>query len=189
MLYELYLKLIPDSRGCAINFREKTTMKNILIRPFVLLPILTLLILQSTVHAQDSEVTVSTKSFGDWQVRCEQDKICVMQQQAIVQDSGQRLMQVNIAVQDDITKMTLILPLGIYLPGGAVMQIDDKDISELEISFCSQAGCVINQDLDRKWLKSLSDSDAAQVKIEFSPGEVVNVPFSTKGFTAAQASL
>ena len=79
--------------------------------------------LNSTASAQDSEITISTKSYGDWQVRCEQqkgaDKACVMTQQALVQESGQRLMQANIAKQDGTTKMTLILPLGIYLPAGA----------------------------------------------------------------------
>lgn len=143
--------------------------------------------------AQDSEVTVTTKSHGDWQVRCEQvkgaDKICVMQQQAIVQGSGQKLMQVNIAKQGGSTKMTMIMPLGVYLPSGAVMRDGGEEIKDMVIRFCAQTGCFINHDIDSIWLKSLKKADKPTVDIEITPGEVVNVPFSTIGFAAAYDSL
>lgn len=152
-----------------------------------------LLSLSSFASAQDSEITITTKSFGDWQVRCEQqkgaDKVCVMTQQALVQDSGQRLMQANIAKQDGTTKMTLILPLGIFLPGGAALQLDEKKHSDLTVVFCTQAGCFVNLDLDSDLREAISGSESAAISLQPTDGQTVNVPLSVNGFADAHGAL
>lgn len=149
--------------------------------------------LGSNVSAQDSEITISTKSYGDWQVRCEQqkgaDKVCVMTQQALVQESGQRLMQANIAKQDGTTKMTLILPLGIYLPAGAALQLDEKKHSDLTVVFCTQAGCFVNLDLDKGLRDSISGAESAAISLQPTDGQTVNVPLSVNGFADAHDAL
>jgi len=106
---------------------------NLIVRRFVfllLLPMLSVSIFSVSIlaSAQTSEVTITTSNFGDWKSRCEQikgqAKNCVITQQAVVQESGQRLMQANVVSQNSDPKMTLILPLGFYLPAGAKMQIN-----------------------------------------------------------------
>ena len=168
-------------------------MKSIACKLSMAAVLLVLSVFQSTLFAQDSEVTINTKSFDDWQVRCEQtkgaDKTCVMTQQAMVQTSGQRLMQANIATVGEVTKMTLILPLGISLPAGAVMQIDEKNKTDLVISFCTQAGCFVNLDLNDKLIRAIGNADAVQVNIQIADGNPVSVPLSSKGFSAAHSSL
>lgn len=168
-------------------------MKSIFCKLSMAAVLLVLSVFQSTLFAQDSEVTITTKSFDDWQVRCEQtkgaDKSCVMTQQAMVQTSGQRLMQANIAKEGGLTKMTLILPLGINLPAGAVLQIDEKNKTNLVIGFCTQTGCFVNMDLDDTLIRAIGNADAVQVNIHIADGKPVSVPFSPKGFLAAHSSL
>ena len=168
-------------------------MKSIACKLSMTAVLLSLSVFQSTLLAQDSEVTIITQSFDDWQVRCEQtkgaDKSCVMTQQAMMQASGKRLMQANVGKTGDVTKMTLILPLGISLPAGAVMQIDQDNKTDLVISFCTQTGCFVNMDLNDKLIRAIGNADAVQVNIQIADGKPVSVPFSPKGFLAAHSSL
>jgi invasion protein IalB len=168
-------------------------MKSIACNLGLAVALLALSVFQSTLFAQDSEVTVITKSLEDWQVRCEQakgaEKSCVMTQQAMMQASGQRLMQANVGKAGDITKMTLILPLGISLPAGAVLEIDEENKTDLVIGFCTQTGCFVNMDLNDKLIRAIGNADAVQVNIQIADGKAVSVPFSAKGFLAAHSIL
>jgi invasion protein IalB len=142
--------------------------------------------------AEDSEVTISTKGYQDWQLRCEQlrggSRTCVMTQQALVQESGQKLMQVNIAKQGKNTLMTIILPLGIDLATGVFMlQGDLKD--ELPVAYCAQSGCVVNQRIDAQLLSAWAKEPEVKISIKIVGGQAVSVPFSTKGLTAAHSGL
>lgn len=145
------------------------------------------------VMAQDSEVTISTRAFGDWQVRCEQikgdSKTCVMSQQALMQNSGQRLMQVNIGKKDDGTQMTFVLPLGISLPAGATLQLAEDNVMPLVIGFCTQAGCFVNQKLDKSLIDAISAQESVSVGLETNDGQVIDVPLSSKGFGDALKAL
>ncbi|NNC98929.1 MAG: invasion associated locus B family protein [Gammaproteobacteria bacterium] len=150
-------------------------------------------ILQPHAFAEESEITFTTRSYGDWQMRCEKakeaEKTCVMTQQAMVQSSGQRVMQANIAIKGQDTLMTLILPLGIYLPGGAVMAIGEEHSIELLINYCNRSGCIVNHALDTRLIRAMGAAEAVTIKIEISDGQVVNVPLSTKGFFDAHRNL
>lgn len=147
----------------------------------------------SPAMAQDSEVTVSTKGYGDWQVRCEQvkgqSKTCVMSQQALVQNSGQRLMQVNIGETDDGKQMTIILPLGISLPAGAALHLSEDNVKPLVIGFCTQAGCFVNQKLDKNLSDAIAAQESVNVSIETNDGKAIDVPVSSNGFGDALKAL
>ena len=147
-------------------------------------------------HAQtgDSELTITTKGFEDWNVRCEQlkgqPKQCVMTQQARIQNSGQRLMQVNIAKPDEErTLMTAVLPLGFYLPAGAKLNIDDKSPLDLVVAFCNQSGCYANLTLTRNLIRDIGRAEQVVVNIQIQQEQEVGVPISAKGFSDAIGSL
>ena len=155
---------------------------------FILLPFF-----QSTAFAQDSERTITTKAIGDWNVRCEQvnggEKSCVMMQQSFAKNSGQRVIQSNIAKVDGGSLMSILLPLGIYLPAGAKIQFDKQEPIKLLISFCDRDGCFVNQKLDTKLLGQLNNSKSAKITIEINKGLPIEVPFSVNGFSDAYIAL
>ena len=154
---------------------------------------LSLVFIAQSVVAQDSEVTISTKTHGDWQVRCEQikggKKTCVMTQQALVQNSGQRLMQVNVGQGDDGTQMTMILPLGISLPAGAALHLSETNSMPLVISFCTQAGCFVNQILSKKLSGDIAAQESVTVGVETNDGKALDIPISTNGFAEALKAI
>lgn len=150
------------------------------------------LCLNLVAEAADSEVTISTKNFQDWQLRCEQirgsSRTCVMTQQALVQGSGQKLMQVNIAKQGESTLMTIILPLGIDLPTGVFMLLGDEK-NELPVAYCAQSGCVVNHKIDAQLLSVLAKEPDVKIALQIVGGQAISVPLSTKGLTAAHSGL
>jgi len=164
----------------------KMSLKNAALVVFVSL------FLSLVAKAVDSEVTISTKDFQDWQLRCEQirgsSRTCVMTQQALVQESGQKLMQVNIAKQGESTLMTIILPLGIDLPTGVFMLLGDQK-NELPVAYCVQSGCVVNHKIDAQLLSALAKEPDVKISMQIVGGQAVSVPFSTKGLTAAHSGL
>ena len=143
---------------------------------------------------EETEVTISTKGFDDWQLRCEQAKgqakQCVMTQQALIQNSGQRLMQVNIAKSaEDKTLMTAVLPLGFYLPAGAKLSIGDKAAQDMVVAFCNQGGCYANVTLTSALIRDIGSAEQVVVNIQLQPEQEVGVPISVTGFSDAIKNL
>ena len=60
--------------------------------------------------------------------------------------TGQLIVLINIRVASDTrTPMALIqLPLGLNLPAGAKLQVDDGKMAYLQIQTCEQRGCYAN---------------------------------------------
>ena len=167
------------------------TYKVFLISFFSLMSATTLPALAQT---GDSELTITTKGFEDWNVRCEQlkgqEKQCVMTQQARIQNSGQRLMQVNIAKPDkDRTLMTAVLPLGFYLPAGAKISIGDQAPSDMVVAFCNQSGCYANLTLTRDLIRDIGNAEQVVVNIQIQQEQEIGVPISVNGFSEAIGSL
>ena len=143
--------------------------------------------------AQDSEITISIKTFGDWVVRCEAEKggekSCVMTSQRIDQSSGQRIIQANVAKVEKGTQMTILMPLGVYLPANPVLQVEEFEPNEMEISFCSHEGCYINVILDKELLDLLRKKENAKLTMEMAAGQPLDIPFTLKGFLDAYRAL
>jgi invasion protein IalB len=151
------------------------------------------LLLPTSGFAQDSEITISIKTFGDWVVRCEQEqgseKSCVMTSQSIDESSGQRIMQVNVAKVEKATQMTILLPLGVYLPANPVLQVEEFDPHVLEVSFCSREGCYVNMGLNQTLLDLLRKKENATLTMELVAGQKAKVPFTLNGFLDAYRAL
>ncbi|NNC98954.1 MAG: invasion associated locus B family protein [Gammaproteobacteria bacterium] len=136
---------------------------------------------------------MTTDSYGDWQVICEtrrgSEKSCVMRQNYLSATSGERLLEVNIAKTEDGTLMTMILPLGIYIPAGVVLQIDDFEPVRFQISFCTESGCFINEILEHGLLELMRKKISAKLTVEINQGVPVHPPLSISGFLDAYRSI
>jgi len=160
--------------------------------------IICLLLLPSFLFAQeDTEVTSTQKQFKDWVVQCNQvkseKKRCVMQQQALVSNTGQRLMAVNVAKVNNKVKavMSFTLPLGTFLPTGAQLYFDDLKEGNLRIDHCNQNGCYAVLPLSDEFIAKLKKLKQGSVVIATiaNKSKPIKIPFSGKGFTKAFANL
>lgn len=140
-----------------------------------------------------TEVTTKTMRFGDWQVRCEkrdsQPETCVMNYSIIAKESGVEIVQANFAKQKEGTLMTLILPLGIYLPPGIQLEIKDHKKYAYPITFCSKDGCFVNEIIGEEAVNLLRKKESATLTLAPTNTQTVELPFSINGFLDAYKKL
>lgn len=149
----------------------------------------------------ESEVTISEKTYDDWTVRCQQakgeEKSCVMTQRTFVEDSGQRLMQVNVmrVPEQEQPVMILVLPLGVSLAAGVNLQLgeegdeEEENANRMGYSHCDQNACYVNILLTDEAKEDITAVDAGTITFTTLQGQAIDVPFSSKGFDDALESF
>lgn len=122
-----------------------------------------------------------------WAVRCNKDtdKRCEMFQRLVIQETGQRVAEFAIGFPEDKTKArgVLILPLGMLLPDGGKMQIDDNPPFKFQMRFCSKDGCFAYLNLNEKILGMMRKGNEAKITFKSLQGQDMNVTMSLSGFT------
>ncbi|WP_440997487.1 invasion associated locus B family protein [Arhodomonas sp. SL1] len=131
--------------------------------------------------------------FDDWGVRCglgEQGPRggCEMFQGVTRSDNDELVMRVAVAYppreQIDAPVAVFQLPLGIHLPSGVQMQVDDNEPVRFPVQVCFQAGCRADIPLEDELLNQMKRGTEATVTIRGPRGEI-ELPLSMMGFTAA----
>jgi invasion protein IalB len=141
--------------------------------------------------------------FQDWRVQCEnaggaqskagdgQSKHCYMFQSLLLRESGQRLLLFAITTETkDGMPMALVrVPLGVLLPPGLNLQVDDGASKRLPYARCHQQGCDVQFELDKTLMSAMKAGLKAEVTFVDPRRQPVTVPLSLKGFTAALNAL
>ena len=86
-----------------------------------------------------------------WVARCastsrEAPLECAVEETAVLTKTGQLIVLVNIRVASDTHQPIALvqLPLGLNLPVGAKLQVDDGKMVDLQIQTCENRGCYAN---------------------------------------------
>lgn len=126
-----------------------------------------------------------------WNVRCNEteggQKQCEMFQQLVVKDSGERFAEFAIGFPEDkdTARGVVILPLGILLPPGVMLQIDDGSKYKFDVRYCVKQGCLAFVDLSDKILDELRMGGEAILTAASAQGKPVKIRMSLMGFTKA----
>ena len=152
-------------------------------------------------QATDSEQpNAELKKFKDWNVQCVRNnetnkKACVLFHQLTL-DDGRVLMafQVQkIAPREETNNAThvavLTVPLGVHLPSGIRVQVDEGDPLDLIYERCDQGGCYAGITLDEKITTTLKKGTEGIVQFNNLNGDTVSAKISLSGFTAGYNSL
>ena len=132
---------------------------------------------------------VVKNSFGDWQLRCEVPAGAKTEQCALVQ---------NVAAEDrpNITLLVIVLktadaksrllrvvaPLGVLLPSGLGLKIDQADVGRAGFVRCLTTGCVAEVVMEDTLLGQLKSGKQATFIVFQTPEEGVGIPVSLEGF-------
>ena len=134
--------------------------------------------------------------FEDWELRCEQkdkweEKTCYIAQNLKAEETGRRVLQILVARfgTEQALGALISVPIGIRLPPGVIMQIDEKPARRFPLERCTPQACQAQVRLDDKLLASLKAGASGRVTFHEASGQAVNVSFSLKGFTAAFKEL
>jgi invasion protein IalB len=126
---------------------------------------------------------------GDWQVRCDtpagaQSEQCVLMQFVTAEDRDNVGLTVIILKTADKKSriMRILAPLGVLLPSGLGLKIDDTDMGRAGFVRCLPNGCVAEVILEDDLLKQLTDGKQATFIIFQTPEEGIGIPISLNGF-------
>lgn len=141
--------------------------------------------------AQDGEV------FQDWHVRCGQEQQeqwsggCLMVQSVVNSQNQQPVMRFFVGHLTDSKEAAavLILPLGVRVAPGVLLQIDQNEANRIPFDICLPDGCRVSFKLNDTQLSALKGGIGGRVAFQDGTGQNVELPFSLKGFTAALTAI
>ncbi|MGO4574362.1 invasion associated locus B family protein [Microvirga sp. 2TAF3] len=135
-------------------------------------------------------------TFGDWQMRCETPAGATTEQCALVQ---------NVAAEDrpNVTLVIIVLktadaksrllrivaPLGILLPSGLGLKIDQTDIGRAGFVRCLATGCVAEVVMEDNLVNQMKSGQTATFIVFQTPEEGIGIPVSLNGFAAGFDAL
>ena len=125
---------------------------------------------------------------GDWQMRCEVPPGAKTEQCALVQNVAAEdrpnltLLVIVLKTADQKSRLLrVVAPLGVLLPSGLGLKIDDKDIGRAGFVRCLPNGCVAEVVMDEKLLGQLRSAKTATFIIFETPEEGIGFPLSLNG--------
>ena len=111
---------------------------------------------------------------------------CAMEQTAILSKTGQLIVLVNVRIPADTkTPVALVqLPLGLNLPAGAKLQVDEGKIIELQIQTCENRGCYASIPIAAELLAALKSGKQLKVSFQNLGKENIAIPMPLADFAA-----
>jgi invasion protein IalB len=126
---------------------------------------------------------------GDWQIRCDtppgaQSEQCALMQSVTAEDRPNvGLTVIVLKTADQKSRLLRVLaPLGVLLPSGLGLKIDQADIGRAGFVRCLPNGCVAEVVMDDTLVGKLRSGQSATFIIFQTPEEGIGIPMSLKGF-------
>jgi invasion protein IalB len=110
-----------------------------------------------------------------------------MEQTAVLTKTGQLIVLVNIRIPNDTrTPVALVqLPLGLNLPDGAKLQVDEGKVTSLPIQTCENRGCYASTPVAPELLAALKSGKQLKVSFQNLGKETITIPMPLGDFGAA----
>jgi invasion protein IalB len=126
---------------------------------------------------------------GDWQIRCDtpagaQGEQCALMQSVTAEDRPNVGLTVIVLKTSDQKSrlMRVLAPLGVLLPSGLGLKIDNQDVGRAGFVRCLPNGCVAEVVMDDKLIGQLRTGQTSTFIIFQTPEEGIGFPMSLKGF-------
>ena len=127
---------------------------------------------------------------GDWQIRCDtppgaQSEQCALIQSVVAEDrSNAGLTVIVLKTADQKSRlMRVVAPLGVLLPSGLGLKLDNQDVGRAGFVRCLPNGCVAEVVMDDKLLGQLKNAKTATFIIFETPEEGIGFPLSLNGLS------
>lgn len=135
------------------------------------------------------------KKFKDWTVVCEKlpqskKEICNIFQN-VTNDKKKVVLQVAIGYAPDSSEPQALvtLPLGVLLQPGIEFKGGTAEVKRAPFGVCVKNGCIVIMKLSPEIIKGMKSGTEGSVKFAAAQKQIIEVPVSLSGFTAAFNSL
>jgi invasion protein IalB len=149
-----------------------------------------LLVAATAWHGGKAAAQGAVKSvYGDWQIRCDtppgaQGEQCALMQSVTAEDRPNVGLTVIVLKTSDQKSrlMRVVAPLGVLLPSGLGLKIDNADVGRAGFVRCLPNGCVAEVVMDDNLIKQMRTGQTSTFIIFQTPEEGIGFPMSLKGF-------
>lgn len=132
------------------------------------------------------DVTKNAKKDGD-KAEAKKRKICLTQHDSLNTYTGAPLISASVrtVTGDEKSRFMVSVPLGMVIPAGVLVKVDDEKPFTIKYSFCHQVGCVAEINMEAALFESLKKGKKLHVKVLAISGKPVVFPVSLNGFNKA----
>ena len=131
---------------------------------------------------------VVKQKFGDWEMRCEtppgaQKEQCALIQSVAAEDRPNvNLVVIVLKTADGKSRLLrVVAPLGVLLPSGLGLKVDQTDVGRAGFVRCLPTGCIAEVMMEDKLLDQLRNGTAATFIIFQTPEEGIGIPLTLAG--------
>ncbi len=140
--------------------------------------------------------SVVRETHGAWQVSCRtppgaKEEKCALVQSVTAEDRPNVGLTVVFykAIGEDKKLLRVVVPLGVLLPTGLGLKIDNQDVGNAPFLKCGKRGCVAEVVLQNEVIDKLKKGTNAMFIIFDTPEAGIGIPVSLQGFGDALAGL
>ncbi len=133
---------------------------------------------------------------GDWETRCETPPGATKEQCALIQSVAAEdrpnisLVVIVLKTADGKSRLLrVVAPLGVLLPSGLGLKVDQVDIGRAGFVRCLPSGCIAEVTMDDKLVDQLGSGTTATFIIFQTPEEGIGIPLTLAGFKDGFAAL
>jgi invasion protein IalB len=126
---------------------------------------------------------------GDWELRCEtppgasREQCALLQSVAAEDKPNVNLVVIVLKTADAKSRLLrVIAPLGVLLPNGLGLKIDQADIGRAGFVRCLPTGCVAEVIMEDKLIDQMRTGQTATFIIYQTPEEGIGIPLNLAGF-------
>jgi invasion protein IalB len=126
---------------------------------------------------------------GDWELRCEtppgasREQCALLQSVAAEDRPNINLVVIVLKTADAKSRLLrVIAPLGVLLPSGLGLKIDDTDVGRAGFVRCLPTGCVAEVVMEDKLINQMKTGGTATFIIFQTPEEGIGIPLTLNGF-------
>src|SRR3954468_18247459 len=146
---------------------------------------LSLLLIARAAQAQG----VVKSKHGDWELRCEtppgasREQCALLQSVAAEDKPNVNLVVIVLKTADGKSRLLrVIAPLGVLLPNGLGLKIDQTDVGRAGFVRCLPTGCVAEVIMEDKLIDQMRTGQTATFIIYQTPEEGIGIPLNLAGF-------
>ena len=146
------------------------------------------LLMIGSATSADAQGVVKQK-FGDWEERCEtppgaQKEQCALIQSVTAEDRPNvNLVVIVLKTADGKSRLLrVVAPLGVLLPSGLGLKIDQTDVGRAGFVRCLPTGCIAEVMMEDKLIDQLRTGTTATFIIFQTPEEGIGIPLTLSGF-------
>ena len=140
--------------------------------------------------------SVVKETHGAWQVSCRtppgaREEKCALVQSVTAEDRPNVGLTAVFykAIGEDKKLLRVVVPLGVLLPTGLGLKIDDQDVGNAPFLKCGKRGCIAEVVLQDEVIEKMKKGGIAMFIIFDTPEAGIGIPVSLQGFGDALANL